>query len=203
MAYHINVVQAVSVSGVTNGTLYNNKGGWTRLTNPSLYRDIQWYAGDPDQVPGNFPGKSSGEYRMIEYWVNGNLSKNEFPTYNGVPFSSITVLPAASVRNQTDATISWGFRGTFAASDSYMQTIYDAFNAGGQQGWFIFSSAQAGSWGPIWGSTDGSNFSQYGGVSGEAWVEMDPAVYGAGARMAVTGYPNTNISRATLDWVVI
>ena len=202
MAYNLSLVQAVDVATVDPGYIFCTTGCWMPVVDQANYRFTEWYSGDPDQIVNVFPGKSSGEYRLIEYWVNGNLSKNEFPEYNGIPFANITQIGGGVNRSSTQE-LNWRLRDYYATSDIDVPAIYDAFNAGGQQGWFIFSAAQVSSYGLPVGSTDGSNFSQYGGVSGEAWVEMDPSVYGAGTRMGTYGYTLTTFSGVALEWIVV
>lgn len=201
MAYNLSLVQAVDVTGVPSGNIYCTTGCWMPVTDPANYRFTEWYSGDPDQIINTFPVKNGGEYRIIEYWVAGNLSKNEFPTYNNIPFSNITNIGGGTNRSATQA-LSWALRGN-PVSDVDVPAIYDAFNSGGTQGFFILSAAQVSSNGPIFGSTDGSNYTQYGGVAGEAWVEMDPKVYGGGTRMGTLGYPSVNFSNAVIEWIVI
>jgi hypothetical protein len=81
MGYTINLIQRISDGAIWNGS------GFREISIQRDYASAQFIPGDPENIPGNFGGLPTGEYRVMTFLTYGNSNYN-FPMINNTPFSN-------------------------------------------------------------------------------------------------------------------
>jgi hypothetical protein len=81
MGYTINLIQRTSDGAIWNGS------GFREISSQINYANAQFIVGDPENIPDNFGGLPTGEYRVMTFLTSGNPNFN-FPMVEGVAFSN-------------------------------------------------------------------------------------------------------------------
>jgi hypothetical protein len=89
MGYTINLIQRISDGAIWNGS------GFREISSQIDYASAQFIVGDPENIPNNFGGLSTGEYRVMTFLTYGNPNFN-FPMIDGVAFSNFNFGNAAA-----------------------------------------------------------------------------------------------------------
>ena len=89
MGYTINLIQRTSDGAIWNGS------GFREISSQINYANAQFIVGDPENIPDNFGGLPTGEYRVMTFLTYGNPNFN-FPMVDGVAFSNFNFNNAAA-----------------------------------------------------------------------------------------------------------
>lgn len=129
MGYTINLIQRISDGAIWTGADFRE------ITTQDDYTGAQFIVGDPENIPNNFGGLSTGEYRVMTFLTYGNSSSN-FPMINGVAFSNFNFENTAA--NAVDVVFT-GEGGYVILDPPY--TLSEARNRGNQT-YLLFTQAQ-------------------------------------------------------------
>lgn len=89
MGYTINLIQRISDGAIWNGS------GFREISTQANYASAQFIVGDPENIPDNFGGLPTGEYRVMTFLTAGNPNFN-FPMVGDIPFSNFNFNNAAA-----------------------------------------------------------------------------------------------------------
>ena len=94
MGYNINLIQRISDGAIWTGADFRE------IITQNDYTRAQFIVGDPENIPNNFAGLSTGEYRVMTFLAQGFENFN-LPMVNSVPFGNFASQPVANAVNVT------------------------------------------------------------------------------------------------------